>query len=168
MKNPLMDANILLHCQGDEATLDEAFALITNWENTLSHLEKQSGERGATATEPLVATLTGIPTLTPNNPVNIGSLQETTSMEHVRNQLKQHEMKITGLAAGMKTMDDKMGGLTEGLGGLAKEVREGFHKLETLSTNPNPRPIYRPNAPLIPTPPLEGMQMGTTKGWPQG
>ena len=151
LKNPLMDAQVLLHCQGDAATLEEAFALITNWENTLSHLEKQGGERGAISTGPLVSTLIGIPVLAPNEPVNLGSLQDPTSMEQVKNQMKQHEMKITGLVAGMKTMDDKFGGLTEGLSDLSKEVKEGFHlfmsKLETaLPAYPTPYPMYRQNS----------------------
>jgi hypothetical protein len=64
-------------------------------------------------------------------PVPTNHKDET--MDHMQNQLKQQQMKITGLEAGLKTMDDKMDG-------MKNELKEGFHQIETsLSVALNPR-----------------------------
>jgi truncated hemoglobin YjbI len=98
LKNKFMDANILMHCSADDATLNQAFEFTQNWENTLSHMTSQNQNRGEV--EPLVAAMKGLPIPAQDNPVNISTMQmpvptnhKDETMDHMQNQLKQQQFR---------------------------------------------------------------------------
>jgi hypothetical protein len=143
LKNKFMDANILMHCSGDDATLEQEFNLIVNWENTLSHLRSQNDPQGATAAEPMAARITGIPTLDDKDPVTIAiwsdhrqPIPTDKPIEQMRNQLKQHRTEVLGLQTEMKDTNSKVEDINS-------DVREGSGRLQTtLEASHGMQPIW--------------------------
>jgi hypothetical protein len=118
LKDKFMKVNVLMHCSGDDAMLEQAFNIIASWENTLSHLKNQNNPQGATAAESIAAKITGIPTLEDKDPVTIATwsdhkqpISTNEPNEQMKNQLKQHRTEISGLQTEMKDTNSKVEGI---------------------------------------------------------
>jgi hypothetical protein len=145
LKNKFMDANILMYCSGDDAMLEQAFNLIANWENTLSHFKNQIDPQGTAAAEPMAARITEIPTLEEKDPETIATwsdqrqpISTNEPIEQMKNQLKQQRTEILGLQTEVKETNNKVEG-------IRSDVREGFERLQAaLAANLNTQQVQQP------------------------
>ena len=120
-----MDANILLHCVGERATLENAFDITTNWENTLAHMNRQTGIMTTGVQSNLMATMRGLPTRAQTDHADLGAMLGPTlaysslrqkDFEDIRNQLKLHGMKIGSLETSFRDIGDIVMSNHEGIG----------------------------------------------------
>ena len=131
LDNTLMKANILMNCTGDNETLDKAFQLATNWENTMSHLTKTDDTSGTIST---MAGLLGIPT--PTTPTMAGLANghrqsDDAQWEAVNTKLKEHDLKIASLTDGQNQIRSS---IIEGF----KEMSNGMESLRNDLTHNRP------------------------------
>ena len=130
LENPVLDAHILMQCTGPRHTLQDAFTIACNFENTI-HTISQSGNSKAAG--PSIATMLNIPQPTfMADPPQLGALgsQEKERFEKRFETLeissKKSEMDVKELQAGLS------------------EVKETVKSIKEDLTQPKyPRPVYQ-------------------------
>ena len=158
LNNKIMAANIMMNCVNENATLENAFNIATNFENTLNHL-------GATSEDPsgasVIAGLLGIPTGRTANatPAVAGLAMNTMSRQAddarwdaVNTKLKEHDLKIATLTDGQEhlktSIDEGFKALRQDMSALRQDIS---HSRQPQSYQYNqqyrPRQLYQPQRP---------------------
>ena len=139
LNNKLLSANIMMNCIGDKATIEHAFTLATNWENTMSHLGATPEDPSGTA---VIAGLLGVPSVSAATPVvaglamnNMSRQPDEARWDAVNTKLKEHELKIATLTDGQEHIKTS---ITEGF----KEMRQEMAALRRDVTQPRQQPYY--------------------------
>ena len=131
LKNPILEAHILMSCRTpDTQTLDHAYLIAANYENTLSTIT----QKGNLA--PNMAAMLNIPTLAPlSEPPQFSALtplQEKTQerLSALETAAKKHELDVSELKAGLTEVKD-------GLKTLKDEITQ------SRVSQPPQRPMYQ-------------------------
>ena len=143
LNDPVLEAHILMSCQGAaNHTLDRAYTVALNYENTLQTITQKGGNK---VTPPNMASMLNIPqmatlSLDPPQFSALTPLQEKTNerLSALETAAKKHELDVSELKAGLSEVKD-------GLKSIKEEIAQ------TRINQSFQRPVYqRPVRPLYP------------------
>ena len=160
LDNPIIAAHILMQCTGDKHTLEEAFSIAVNFENTLTTLNNSA---------------TVAPTLAGMLPVaQMAALADPPQMNVLQSQSQPQDRRFEAIETSVRKSELDMSELKSAI----TEVKEGMKDIKTEFDNLRqaPQPQYQRQArpyfpmsrmPLANSPPrpyFYGRQMGARPG----
>ena len=116
LKNPVLSAHILMTCRGQNHTLDQAYSVATNYENTIETIT-QGGDKSST---PNMAAMLNIPqmaslSLEPPQFSVLSTQQEKTNerLSTLETASRKHELDITEVKTGLTEVKDSLKSIKE-------------------------------------------------------
>ena len=106
LENPILEAQILMNCVGDKHTLDCAYDIASNFENTIKHLSQSNtketnalmGMLGISQLVPQAAALGNLPQMAAMSPTQEKLENRMSDMEMI---VRKNERSIAGLDSGV-------------------------------------------------------------------
>jgi len=154
LENPALAANLMMNCSGPGATLDQAFNVATNWENTMSHMGQQVTNGAA---NPLLTAMMGGPIMAavqmaPNGqapitqhiPVQSYACPSTDRLSRIEIKLKEHDLSIAEVKAGQLQLQSEVQAIRTDITQNFASLRKDLGLVQGQPTAPRAQQSYQP------------------------